>query len=222
MKSTRYITLALLVAALCGCQREAYTLLWEDNFEGETLNEAYWNIDDNARGGGNAEMQYYTPRNVSIERHPVSGERCLVLSARREDYRNRPATSARLNTQDKVLVHYGKVEARIAFPHTADGLWPAFWMLGNNLATDLGNDDSVDQQADALAAQGRVVWPKCGEIDIVEMGHKDGIDKGLQDRYFNGAAHWGEAFNDGHYPNRAGVCEAPYSEQGDFHLYTLV
>ena len=51
MKSTRYITLALLVAALCGCQREAYTLLWEDNFEGETLNEAYWNIDDNARGG---------------------------------------------------------------------------------------------------------------------------------------------------------------------------
>ena len=114
------------------------------------------------------------------------------------------------------------MEARIAFPHTANGLWPAFWMLGNNLATDLGNDDSVDQQADALAAQGRVVWPKCGEIDIVEMGHKDGIDKGLQDRYFNGAAHWGEAFNDGHYPNRAGVCEAPYSVQGDFHLYTLV
>ena len=222
MKSTRYITLALLVAALCSCQREAYTLLWEDNFEGETLNEAYWNIDDNARGGGNAEMQYYTPRNVSIECHPVSGERCLVLSARREDYHNRPATSARLNTQDKVLVHYGKVEARIAFPHTANGLWPAFWMLGNNLATNLGNDDSVDRQADALAAQGRVVWPKCGEIDIVEMGHKDGIDKGLQDRYFNGAAHWGEAFNDGHYPNRAGVCEAPYSVQGDFHLFTLL
>ena len=153
----------LLVLVLVGCgQKDAYTLLWEDNFEGETLNEAYWNIDDNARGGGNAEMQYYTPRNVSIERHPVSGERCLVLSARREDYRNRPATSARLNTQDKVLVHYGKVEARIAFPHTADGLWPAFWMLGNNLATNLGNDDSVDRQTDALAAQGRVVWPKCG------------------------------------------------------------
>ena len=95
-------------------------------------------------------------------------------------------------------------------------------MLGNNLATNLGNDDSVDRQADALAAQGRVVWPKCGEIDIVEMGHKDGIDKGLQDRYFNGAAHWGEAFNDGHYPNRAGVCEAPYSVQGDFHLFTLL
>ena len=213
----------LLVLVLVGCgQKEKYRLLWEDNFEGETLNEAYWNVEDNARGGGNAEMQYYSPRNVSIERHPVSGERCLVLSARREDYRNRPATSARLNTQDKVLVHYGKVEARIAFPHTADGLWPAFWMLGNNLATNLGNDDSVDRQADALAAQGRVVWPKCGEIDIVEMGHKDGIDKGLQDRYFNGAAHWGEAFNDGHYPNRAGVCEAPYSVQGDFHLFTLL
>ncbi len=213
----------MMAAALYGCgQKEAYRLVWEDNFEGTTLNAAYWNVDDNARGGGNAEMQYYTPRNVSIERHPVSGESCLVLSARREDYGNRPATSARLNTQDKVLVHYGKVEARIAFPYTADGLWPAFWMLGNNLATDLGNDDAVDQQADVLAEQGRVVWPKCGEIDIVEMGHKDGIEKGLQDRYFNGAAHWGEAFNNGKYPNRAGVCEAPYAVQGDFHTFTLL
>ena len=113
----------LLVLVLVGCgQKEAYRLVWEDDFEGTELNAAYWNVDDNARGGGNAEMQYYTPRNVSIERHPVSGESCLVLSARREDYGNHPATSARLNTQDKVLVHYGKVEARIAFPYTANCL----------------------------------------------------------------------------------------------------
>ena len=167
-------------------------------------------------------MQYYTPRNVSIENHPVTGESCLVLNAKREDYGNRPATSARLNTQDKVTVQYGKIEARIAFPYTADGLWPAFWMLGNDLATDLGNNDDVDAKAEQLAREGRCVWPRCGEIDIVEMGHKDGIEKGLQDRYFNGAAHWGEAFNNGKYPNKAGVCEAPYAVQGGFHLFTVV
>ena len=205
----------------CGV-RDSYTLVWEEEFNAPTLDTAYWNVDDNARGGGNAEMQYYTPRNVSIERHPVSGETCLVLNAKREDYHNRPATSARVNTQDKVTVCYGKIEARIAFPHTNNGLWPAFWMLGNNLATNLGNDDSIDRQREKLAQQGRVVWPKCGEIDIVEMGHKDGIDKGVSDRYFNGAAHWGESFNDGKYPNKAGVCEAPYPVQGDFHLFTVI
>ncbi len=220
--TTAYIALAM-VALLSSCApKDSYTLVWEDTFDADTLNTAYWNIEDNARGGGNYEMQYYSPRNVSIENHPVTGERCLVLSARREDYGNRPATSARLNTQDKVTVQYGKIEARIAFPNTADGLWPAFWMLGNDIARDLGNDDTVDSCAAELAQSGQVVWPRCGELDIVEMGHQDGIAKGLQDRYFNGAAHWGESFNNGRYPNKAGVCEAPYSVQDGFHLFTLV
>lgn len=220
--TTAYIAFAM-VALLSSCApKGSYTLVWEDTFDADTLNTAYWNIEDNARGGGNYEMQYYSPRNVSIENHPVTGEHCLVLSARREDYGNRPATSARLNTQDKVTVQYGKIEARIAFPNTADGLWPAFWMLGNDIARDLGNDDTVDSCAAELAQSGQVVWPRCGEIDIVEMGHQDGIAKGLQDRYFNGAAHWGESFNDGRYPNKAGVCEAPYSVQDGFHLFTLV
>ena len=118
-------------------------------------------------------------------------------------------------------MEYGKVEARIAFPHTADGLWPAFWMLGNNLATDLGNNDDVDARAAQLAAEGRVVWPKCGEIDICEMGHHNGIEAGTQDRYFNGACHWGESFNNGAYPNYGQFNTADYPIQGDFHLFTL-
>ena len=196
--------------------------MWSDEFNGTELDTTYWNVEDNARGGGNAELQYYSPNNVSIERHPVSGESCLVLSARREDYRNRPCTSARLNTQDKMTVCYGKIEARIAFPHTADGLWPAFWMLGNNLAINLGDNDDVDRQAAQLAREGRVVWPKCGEMDICEMGHHTGIENGTQDRYFNGAAHWGESFNNGAYPNVGGFYTADYPVQGDFHIFTLI
>ena len=218
------LSVIALLAVLCSaCQsKQEWQLVWEDNFDSPELNIACWNVEDNARGGGNAELQYYSPNNVSIERHPVSGENCLVLSARREDYRNRPCTSARLNTQDKMTVCYGKIEARIAFPHTADGLWPAFWMLGNNLATNLGDNDDVDRQAAQLAKEGRVVWPKCGEIDICEMGHHTGIENGTQDRYFNGAAHWGESFNNGAYPNVGGFYTADYPVQGDFHLFTLV
>ena len=225
MKSTIHnlqFTIIAIVFVLTSCSKPEWQLVWSDEFEAEELNSAYWNVENNARGGGNAELQYYAPKNVTIEKHPVSRESCLVLNAIRENYWNRPCTSARLNTQDKVTVEYGKVEARIAFPHTADGLWPAFWMLGNNLAHDLGNNDDVDTRADHLAEQGLVVWPKCGEIDICEMGHVNGIKAGTQDRYFNGACHWGESFNNGAYPNYGQFCTADYPLQGDFHLFTLI
>ena len=220
MKKGLLLAFACLTIA-CQAQNE-YQLQWSDEFDGTELNTDYWNIEENARGGGNAELQYYTPRNVSIEKHPISGEGCLVLSAKKEDYGNRPCTSARLHTQGKVTAHYGKVEARIKFPNTANGLWPAFWMLGDNLATNLGNNDDVDKTIKSLAKQGRVVWPKCGEIDICEMGHHKGIESGTQDRYFNGACHWGESFNNGAYPNVGGFYTADYPVQGDFHLFTLV
>ena len=220
MKKTIFFLLSIAIG-LSSCTKSEWQLVWSDEFNDSALNTAYWNVEDNARGGGNAELQYYSPNNVNIEKHPLSGESCLVLTARREDYKNRPCTSARLNTQDKMTVCYGKVEARIAFPHTADGLWPAFWMLGNNLATDLGDNDDVDRRLAELAKEGRVVWPKCGEIDICEMGHHTGIENGTQDRYFNGAAHWGESFNNGAYPNVGGFYTADYPVQGDFHLFTL-
>lgn len=221
MKKTIFFLLSIAIG-LSSCTKSEWQLVWSDEFNDSALNTAYWNVEDNARGGGNAELQYYSPNNVSIEKHPLSGESCLVLTARREDYKNRPCTSARLNTQDKMTVCYGKVEARIAFPHTADGLWPAFWMLGNNLATNLGDNDDVDRRLAELAKEGRVVWPKCGEIDICEMGHHTGIENGTQDRYFNGAAHWGESFNNGAYPNVGGFYTADYPVQGDFHLFTLI
>ena len=222
MMKKNLFALSVAVLLLSSCTKSEWQLVWSDEFDGESLNAAYWNVEDNARGGGNAELQYYAPKNVTIEKHPVSGESCLVLNAQKENYGNRPCTSARLNTQDKVTVEYGKVEARIAFPKTADGLWPAFWMLGNNLAHDLGNNDDVDTRAAKLEAQGQVVWPKCGEIDICEMGHHTGIENGTQDRYFNGACHWGESFNNGAYPNVGQFTTADYSVQGDFHLFTLI
>lgn len=227
-KITTFALAALLCLSSCSTT-EKYVLAWEDDFNGTAVNTDYWNLEDNARGGGNAELQYFAPKNATIERHPVTGESCLVLNAIREDYYYgepdadgnrgyRPATSARLNTQDKVTIEYGKIEARIAFPFTGNGLWPAFWMLGNNLQTDLGDDDSNDNKIE----EGRVVWPKCGEIDICEMGHSKGIENAVQDRYFNGAAHWGESWNNGQYPNTAGNCTADYPVQGDFHLFTVI
>jgi uncharacterized protein (TIGR03437 family) len=56
-------------------------------------------------------------------------------------------TSGRIKTEGLYAAEYGRIEARIKVPF-GQGMWPAFWMLGNNITT--------------------VGWPACGEIDIME------------------------------------------------------
>lgn len=172
---------------------EGYSLLWSDEFDDTTLNTGNWSAETGtgAGGWGNAELQYYTarPENVKVE------DGNLVITARKESYSGSPATSARLITMNKVRFKYGYVVASIKLPRTADGLWPAFWMMGNDFSS--------------------VGWPKCGEIDILEMGHSTGIENGTQDRYLNGACHWGNSYADHQ--------TYGYSLQDDrFHTYTCI
>jgi len=174
-----------------------YKLMWEDNFDNPVLNETqHWTVEVNGNGGGNNEMQYYRRENISIEQHS-SGVNCLVISAKRESFGGKVCTSGRLVTRGNVSAKYGKIEARIKLPSTANGLWPAFWMMGEDFPT--------------------VGWPRCGETDILEMGNVNGISKGTQDRYFNGACHWGE-----NWTYYAKDNTATYSLQDDFHLFTLI
>lgn len=214
-----FVAIALAMPFFVAAQD--YQLVWSEEFNDDVINTSVWNLEDNSRGGGNAEMQYYAPKNVTIEEHQ-SGAKCLVLNAQRENYKGRPATSGRINSQDKMAFQYGKLEVRVCAPNTANGLWPAFWMLGNDLVRDLGNDDSNDKLSCKQKRQGYVVWPRCGEIDMVEMGHADGIKAGKQNYLFNGACHWGENFNNGQYPNMGMFKTSEYPIQEDFHLFTLI
>ena len=184
-----------------------YRLVWQDLFDGEVLDESAWNIEVNGNGGGNNESQYYCRENVSISKEPKSGKSCLTLTARRENYGGKQFTSGRVNSMGKKYFTHGKVEAYICLPKTANGLWPAFWMMGNDYP--------------------EVGWPRCGEIDILEMGNAEGIRTGTQETFFNGACHWGFYKDVGGgnyaYPNYAKSSNAPYSLQdGEFHLYTLI
>ncbi len=178
-----------------------YQLVWSDEFNGTTLDPDIWNIEVNGDGGGNHELQYYCEKAVSVGKEPKSGNQCLVLTATKEEYDGGHCTSGRVNTLGKVYFTHGKVDASICFPNTANGLWPAFWMMGNDFS--------------------QVGWPQCGETDIIEMGHVNGINRSVQGQYFNGASHYGAAWD---------VCEhksqdhtAPYSLQdGEFHLITCI
>ena len=125
-------------------------LVWSDEFdgaEGSQPSSQYWTfeIGTGTDGWGNQELQYYTdrPENVALD-----GNGHLVIQAQQESFGGMPFTSGRLKTQGKITKKYGRFEARIQNPY-GPGLWPAFWMLGEN----------IDE----------VSWPQSGEIDIMEM-----------------------------------------------------
>ncbi|MEY3894649.1 MAG: hypothetical protein RLZZ214_168 [Verrucomicrobiota bacterium] len=145
----RPVLLLGLIAAATGLDAQSIpgrTLLWADEFsqsDGTSPDSTKWGYDIGGTGWGNNELQYYTNRtqNARIE----SGQ--LVIEARAENFSGKNYTSARLLTKDKWSWTYGRIEARIKIPK-GQGFWPAFWMLGANI--------------------GSVVWPNCGEIDIME------------------------------------------------------
>jgi len=196
-----YFVFSCLVLNILFVTAQGYKLVWQDNFDKPVLDESNWTVLVDGKGGGNKELQYYRRENIELGKEPVSGEHCLIITSKLENYKSKHCTSGRLSTQDKITFKYGKIEARIKCPKTKNGLWPAFWLLGDG--------------------HPKVEWPKCGEIDIFEMGNAGGIKNGTQDRYFNGACHWGESWNGGKYPNKGISTINEYSLQDRFHTFTL-
>lgn len=121
-------------------------LVWEDNFDGDTIQQ-WWRVKNYPHPNYNGEAQWYTnrPSNVRVE----GGN--LVIQANREAYEGKEWTSGRLDTNNAVEPHFGRLEARIKMP-VGLGFWPAFWTLGA-----YHGDPGIG-----------MAWPTCGEIDIME------------------------------------------------------
>ncbi|MDE2653377.1 MAG: glycoside hydrolase family 16 protein [Gemmatimonadota bacterium] len=146
------LALSLLALPLPGCDSfdgeadPVWTLVWSDEFDGpagQLPNSSNWTFDIGTDWGNN-QLEYDTdrPENVSLD-----GNGNLAITAREESYMGSAYTSGRIKTQGLFEQAYGRFEARIQLP-TGQGIWPAFWMLGNDIGT--------------------VGWPECGEIDIME------------------------------------------------------
>ncbi|MEZ0536449.1 carbohydrate binding domain-containing protein [Caldicellulosiruptoraceae bacterium PP1] len=132
--------------------QDQWKLIFSDDFNGTSLDRTKWNVIDAGGGFGNNELQYYAdrPENVKVE----NGN--LVITALKEDTKYKGTndyTSGKLTTQDKFYFTYGKVEVKAKLPKTK-GLWPAIWMMPQDMSLYGG-------------------WPRCGEIDIMELlGHE--------------------------------------------------
>ena len=163
-------------------------LLWSDEFTGTSINTANWGYDLGNSGFGNNELENYTsrPENARVENG------MLVIEARRESLGGSAYTSARLKTQGKQSFGINTwVEARIKLPQ-GQGIWPAFWMLGNSIST--------------------VGWPSCGEIDIMELQGQTPL------RNF-GTMHWGDAT--GKHVSFGKIYNSRSSLAAGFHTYAI-
>lgn len=138
-----------------------WTMIFNDEFEGNTIDTNKWNLvegflleedDINTAGWGNQELEFYSKNNASV------ADGILDINMKKESkvfYQkgdsSKAATasysSAKLTTQNKFSVKYGRVDVRAKLP-TGTALWPAIWMLPN----------------DNLYG----AWAYSGELDIAE------------------------------------------------------
>ena len=166
-------------------------LVWEDDFNTDGAPDpSKWTYDLGTTdifgnvGWGNQEAQSYTNNSENV----IVENGSLKITAKKDgsDY-----TSGRIKTQGLYNFTYGRVEVRAKLP-SAQGTWPAIWMLGSNHPT--------------------AGWPFSGEIDIMEQ-------RGNDKSYVEGTCHWYNTAgsSDASYGEKTSI-DTPSSE---FHLYTL-
>ena len=137
------------------------TLVWSDEFSnGGTTNllpdAKTWTYDTGFRCCGNNELETYcaagsatAPCDPNSPNAYADSTGILHIVGRNPS--GTTYTSARLKTQGLFSFMYGRIEAKMKLPES-QGMWPAFWLLGNNIKT--------------------ISWPACGELDVME--HIDG------------------------------------------------
>jgi beta-glucanase (GH16 family) len=167
-------------------------LAWADEFDGTSLNENFWNYEiGNNNGWGNNELQYYKKENTSVK------DGYLIIQAKPENFSGQNYTSSRLTTQNKFNFKYGRVDIRAALPK-GQGIWPALWMLGKNITT--------------------VNWPKCGEVDIMEM--VGGNSGNGSDKTTYGTAHWDNNGSHAQYGGNTKLASGVFNDE--FHVFSIV
>ena len=156
MRRVQLLAVTAVLAAALPAKAQTWNLIWSDEFNGPSgsfPDTTKWNYDvGNNNGWGNGEAEFYcvagsnaAPCSAGNPNVFMNGTGSLVLRARKDAAGT--WTSTRMLTSGKFSVQYGRIEARMRLV-AANGLWPAFWMLGTNI--------------------GSVGWPSCGEVDIME------------------------------------------------------
>jgi beta-glucanase (GH16 family) len=153
-KLNRYVCLAILTAMTSHALAEVnmnkqvaavlqgttWELVWSDDFTDEELDDTKWSRCERGTPDWKNTMSD-DPRLLKID-DGVLHLRGIVNDKRDKD--PVPYLTAGVNSKGKFSFLYGKVQIRARFK-SAQGAWPALWMLGNERG-----------------------WPANGEIDLME------------------------------------------------------
>src|ERR1700733_13275151 len=124
-----------------------WNIVWDDEFSGTSINQNIWSFETGNNGGwGNNELEYYTANAANA--YVSNG--LLHIVAQQQYMGSQRYTSARMKTEFNFSTTYGRIVWSAALPQ-GTGMWPALWMLGND-----------------IDAPPNVGWPACGELDVME------------------------------------------------------
>ncbi len=186
------ISCLLLSPDISPAQSSDWKLVWSDEFDGSALDFSKWEIEVNAFGGGNNELQIYTDRreNVRVERGN------LVIEARRDNHEitgtAREYSSGRIRSKRRGDWKYGKFEVRARLP-AGQGVWSAIWMMPTENAYG--------------------TWASSGEIDIMEF-------KGQEPNVVWGTLHYGKRWpNNAHTSDTLKLDKGDFTD--DFHTFAI-
>jgi len=197
----KFILLILLCFTFLS-NAQTWTLVWQDDFNGISLDSSKWTHDFGTGsqygmwGWGNGESQFYQSQNTTID----SGIATITVKEEPngivDSWGNSSYySSSKITTKGTFDFRYGKVEARIK---TIDGqgFWPAFWML----PTGGG-------------------WPCDGEIDIMEQWGNNYLTNST-----TGAAHIGTCpySQSTHFYESFSSYISAGSYADDFHTYSII
>ncbi|CAF3553714.1 unnamed protein product [Adineta steineri] len=132
---------------MCLPQQGYHTFEDEFNQDGG-VDMSKWKFDVGGNGWGNEEVQYYTD-NYQKNAWCENGQ--LIIEARKENYKNKRFTSARLISKQAFL--YGRLQIRAKLP-SAKGTWSSLYLIPEN------------------RTYGNIMWPDNGAIYLMaHLGH---------------------------------------------------
>lgn len=133
-------------------------LIWEDNFNNNSLDTSQWNFETGTGVNGDwgtGQLDRARIENVTFQDSiPGADDGCLVITTKKEWYIDRNYTSGRINTAGKASWGPGHRIVAKVFPRDVKqkGQGFAFWMMPDEIP----------------AGWDWIMWPQGGEIDIME------------------------------------------------------
>ena len=173
---------------------EGWNIVWQDEFDKDSLDLTKWSREIGGHGWGNNELQFYTDSdsNSYVENGNLILKAQVVPQGIGSSKGLRYYSSARLRTYGKGDWKYGRIEVK-AKVASGQGIWPAIWMLPTDWR--FGG------------------WPSSGEIDIMEHV---GYDLGV----VHGSVHT-EAYNHKINTQRSSARKIANVDT-EFHVYSII